>query len=1042
MKSILRAMILVCALLLCAFPSLSAQTATSITAPGATVERKISTSQSETFSLSLANGQFVHLDVMQQGMDVTIELRQPDQQTVLTVNSSKRLLGLERILWVAEVTGTWWLTVKAPDKSPRAAGRYTLKFVESRAATESDRTRVSAERSLEEGLKLVTSNATKQQLEAARDRLQTALDGFRASADQWGELHTLQRLGVTWQLSDWKQAREIWTSALPLASALHDQLIEARLLLGIGHSYLSPIDLIQARNWMERSIALSRAIGDEETELPGLVSVIAVYGQLGKPERSLEYAERTLALSRSLGDVNFEANILNNLCILMKDLGEYAQALSYAEQTLTLRRAQNDLEGETSILLNLGNVYRSMEELPKALEQYQQGLNLARRLQIAEFEARALSLIASIHYRAGHYQEVLTYAEQAMTLRKKLNDRVGQAATAYQLGRAFYKLGDSAKAVEHLDFALRIQRETQAQLTENDTLLMLATVERDRGNLPQALSMIEAALQINDSIRNQITSPELRASFAAAEREKEEFYLDLLLRLHERQPTAGHDIAALQASENRRARVLRELLLESRANIRQGVDVELLERESTLRWSLGEATNRLTRLLSRQAPEAQLSEARQKLDQANASFQQIQSAIRKNSPRYAALTQPSPLSLAKIQQLLDADTVLLEYALGDERSVLWAVTTDSVASIPLPGRTQIEAAASKCYDLLKVSQQRRWQRAAELSATELSRLILPSSPQLLMLLNRKRLVIVADGALQYIPFGVLPMPGWAKKDLLNSQFEVVNLPSASTLAALREENHSRSAPEKLLAVFADPVFSANDSRVKSANAPKPLPVVAGKFSLRASQLTRSAEDVGIKEFPRLPYSRQEAEAILALARDAQNLIAFDFAASRATSLDAKLSQYKIIHFATHGVINSRHPQQSGIALSLVDENGRAQDGFLHMADLYNMKLNADLVVLSACRTAMGKDIKGEGLIGLTRGFMYAGAPRIVASLWDVNDAATAELMSRFYRHLLKDKLSAAAALRAAQLSMAKEARWAAPYYWAGFVIQGDWQESK
>ncbi len=888
----------------------------------------------------------------------------------------------------------------------------------------------------------MTTDASKQQWASVRSHLQTALDGFRATADQWGELNTLHRLGLTWQFSDWPQAREIWTTALSLANNLKDQLTETRLLLGIGNSYLFLDDFIPARKWLERSIALSNVLGDEETELPALISTAALHGQLGRAEQSLECSERALVLSRSLGDITFESSTLNNLCILMKDLGEYQQALSYAEQSLALRRARKDPEGETAILLNLGNVYRAMEELPKALEHYQQGLEQARRLGATEFEARALSLIASIQYRTGRYQEVLPYAEQAMALRKKINDRTGQAATAYQLGRAYYKLGDSAKAIEYLDFALRIQHETQAQLAENDTLLMLATVERDRGNLPKSLSLVEDALQISDTVRNQITSPELRASFAAAERDKEEFYLDLLLRLHERQPTVGYDITALQASESRRARVLRELLRESRADIRQGVDGDLLERENTLRWSLGDTTNRLTRLLSRQATEAQLSEARQKLDQANAAFQHVQSAIRKNSPRYAALTQPSPLSLAKIQQLLDADTVLLEYALGDERSALWVVTSDSVLSIPLPARKQIEAAASKCYDLLKVSHQRRWQRAAELSAADLSRLILPPSPQLLKLLNHKRLVVVADGALQYIPFGVLPMPGSTRKALFNSQFEVVNLPSASTLAALREDSPSHSAPGKLLAMFADPVFSENDPRVKSVNAQKALPVASSKLSLRASQLTRSAEDIGIKDFARLPYSRQEAEAILALARGAQNLTAFDFTASRATSLDAKLSDYKIIHFATHGVINSRHPEQSGIALSLVDESGRAQDGFLRMADLYNMKLNADLVVLSACRTAMGKDIKGEGLIGLTRGFMYAGAPRIVASLWDVNDAATAELMSRFYRHLLKDKLPAAAALRAAQLSMAKEARWAAPYYWAGFVIQGDWQESK
>ncbi|MFN0110091.1 MAG: CHAT domain-containing protein [Blastocatellia bacterium] len=1045
MKNVIRVIASAWIGLLCIATFAKAQPDAPLITPGTTIERELAAGQSHTFSLSLEAGQFVFMTVTELGLDLFVELQQPGQQKALGLNYSRNMFGMERVLWVAKVSGVWSLTIKAPAPAPPTTGRYVLKFIESRPATELDQTCVSAERSFEQGAKLISQNASKQQLQTARTYLQTAVDGYRVSSDQWGEMNALRRMGMAWQLVDWKQARETWAIALPLAVTLNDQFTEARLLLGIGHSFLIPGDLIEAKSWMERAVTLSRQIGDEETEFAARISSSAMYGQFGYLQQGVEHSLRALTLTRTLGNKNSEASTLNNLSIVMRQLGEYQQALGYAEQSLALFRAEKDLVGEAGILTNLGSIYRSMEQYPQAIEQYQQALEMARRLGTVEQQARALSLIASIQYRTGNYQQVLIYADQAMTLRKKLNDRGGQAATAYQLGRAYYKLGDSSRALEQLNFALSIQRQTQSRLAESDTALMLATIERDQGNLAKALSLIETTLQINDSIRNQITSPELRATFAAAEREKEEFYLDLLLRLHERQPTAGYDRAALQASENRRARVLRELLRESQADIRQGVDVELLERETVLRLALDNAANRLTRLLGNQTNETQLAESRKQFDQATTAFQQIQSVIRQNSPRYAALTQPSALNLTEIQKLLGADTTLLEYALGKERSVLWVVTADSALTITLPAQNQIEAVASKCYDLLKISQQRRWQRAAESSTTELSRLILPSSPELLKLLNRKRLVIVADGALQYIPFGVLPMPA-TPNTRLNSRFEVVNLPSVSTLATLRSERSTHTSPhpsaEKPLAVFADPVFSENDPRVKTVVAQKALTTITPNFSLHSDQLTRSAKDIGVQTFARLPYSRQEAEAILALTGDNQNLKAFDFAANRAMLLNANLSQYRIIHFATHGVINSRHPEQSGITLSLVNETGQPQDGFLRMTDLYNLKLNADLVVLSACRTAMGKDMKGEGLIGLTRGFMYAGTPRVIASLWDVNDAATAELMRRFYRYLLKDKLSAAAALRAAQLSLAKDARWAAPYYWSGFVIQGDWQENK
>jgi CHAT domain-containing protein len=204
-------------------------------------------------------------------------------------------------------------------------------------------------------------------------------------------------------------------------------------------------------------------------------------------------------------------------------------------------------------------------------------------------------------------------------------------------------------------------------------------------------------------------------------------------------------------------------------------------------------------------------------------------------------------------------------------------------------------------------------------------------------------------------------------------------------------------------------------------------------------VTRAAAEAGTGALERLRFSRREAEAIAALAPPGAFLKALDFEASRATAMSPSLADYRIVHFAAHGLVNSRHPELSGIALSLVDEKGRPQDGFLRLPDLYNLKLGADLVVLSACQTALGQEVKGEGLVGLTRGFFYAGAPRVVASLWSVRDEATAVLMGRFYRALLEDGLSPSAALRSAQVSLWKEPRWRAPYYWAGFVLQGEWK---
>jgi CHAT domain-containing protein len=302
-------------------------------------------------------------------------------------------------------------------------------------------------------------------------------------------------------------------------------------------------------------------------------------------------------------------------------------------------------------------------------------------------------------------------------------------------------------------------------------------------------------------------------------------------------------------------------------------------------------------------------------------------------------------------------------------------------------------------------------------------------------LKGKRLLFVGDGVLQYVPFASLPVPTAGPTSSyrpLILDHEIINLPSASVMAALREETAGRSRASKTLAVLADPVFQNDDPRIGNAE--------SGKISADAStEAYRSAKESGLDSFVRLRFTREEANEITRLVSSDKRLEALDFAASRANATSAALGQYQIVHFATHGLINNRHPELSGIVLSLVDEKGQAQNGFLRLYEIYNLKLGADLVVLSACQTAVGQEVRGEGLLGLTRGFMYAGAPRVVATLWQVDDRATSELMKRFYQKMLGEGLRPAAALKAAQVSMQSDKRWSSPHFWAAFTLHGDWK---
>jgi CHAT domain-containing protein len=361
--------------------------------------------------------------------------------------------------------------------------------------------------------------------------------------------------------------------------------------------------------------------------------------------------------------------------------------------------------------------------------------------------------------------------------------------------------------------------------------------------------------------------------------------------------------------------------------------------------------------------------------------------------------------------------LLLEYSLCSERSYLWAVTPTSITSHELPKREQIETAAKQFNELLAFrnaageSANQRQERLAR--GESLSRMLLgPVSSQL----GRKRLLIVADGTLQYLSFAALPAPGSPREPLI-VQHEIVTLPSVSIMPSLRNEVARRLPAEQTLAVLADPVFSADDKRVKGVRGGRP-------------------EE---NNFERLPGSRKEAETIVALAPKGKAFAALDFAARRELAVSRELSRYRYVLFATHGKLNHLHPELTAIVLSLVKEDGSPQNGYLRLNEIYNLDLQADLVTLSGCETGLGKEIGGEGLIGLTRGFMYAGTARVVSSLWRADDEATAELMVRFYRGILKEGMRPAAALRAAQIQMMKQTKWQSPHHWAGFMLQGEWR---
>ncbi len=772
--------------------------------------------------------------------------------------------------------------------------------------------------------------------------------------------------------------------------------------------------LRQAIGKWEEALPLYRAVGDKKAEAVTLLGIGAVYDAIGEKQKALEFYNQSLPLTRATGDKAGEAVTLNNIGAVYNALGQKQKALEFYNQSLPLTRATGDKAQEAVTLNNIGAVYNALDQKQKALEFYNQSLPLTRAT----------------------------------------GDKAREAGSLNNIGQVYSDLGEKQKALELFNQSLPLSRATGDKAQEAVTLYNVAYLERNRGNLNEAFTQMKAAIEIIEKLRTNVVSQQLRASYFATVQDEYKLYIDLLMQLHKTNPNKGYDAQALHASERARARSLLELLTEANANIRQGVNPKLLDEERDLQQQLSAAEYNREQLLKGQYTNKQLNEIKQQIETLLTRLQQLEGEIRVNSPRYAALKYPQPLNLQQIQQqVLDDNTLLLEYSLGEERSYLWAVTKTGITSYELPPRADIETVAQEFYKQLK-SEAGSIEEGMKLSQM----LLAPVVNQL----GNKRLLIVGDGALQSIPFAALPIPEnsgvRSKKSEVRSQesvlpaprpeikpladansytpllvnHEIVSLPSASTIAILRNELKDRKPAPKTLVAIADPVFSANDDRFKTS---QPQPTNATTIP---AEVKRSASDIAVN-LDRLQYTRKEAEQILALVPENQRFSAFDFTANRTTATLPDLSQYRFIHLATHGLLNTVHPELSGVVLSLFDENGADTDGFLRLNDIFNLNLPAELVVLSACETGLGKDVQGEGLVGLTRGFMYAGAKRVAVSLWSVNDTATASLMTKFYQQMLEKKLNPVAALRAAQLEMLKSEQWKAPYYWAAFVVQGEWQ---
>src|SRR5215213_482562 len=808
--------------------------------------------------------------------------------------------------------------------------------------------------------------------------------------------------------------------ALRLWQSIGNKLGVVRSHVDIGNYYLAQSSLVEAAQELQSALDLATEIGDLTRQSEALMYLGYVEFRKGAYQESFSFMGRAEKLIDSEAEPYLMGQITAGYAAGFVETGLPEVGLEKYEETLEY---YSHTETPRPLLVTawaIGKAQFILQKYPQALSRLQNTLAEAESLELIPLIAQCHDYLGRTYAALNQQTPALEHFDKALGVYVDRGNLKEAARVRALIGQVYETQGKLDEAQNSYQQALQTFDALTDRLDQSATLFAMGQLEMKRGNFNTAEIHFQQSIERTESVRSRSTTRDLTAAFSATVHDRYLQYIQCLMHRNDRQAA----VQAFAISESARARSLAEFLRGTETNLLANLDPELAKQEKSLRQLLRVKEDDKIALLGRKYEKDELEKLDAQVAQLEAEYKSALATINQHYPAYAQITRPAGWDLARIQQQVvnDDDTILLEYILGADKSYVWAITRDSFTAHEITG--EVGKAAETVYNLSKDRAKGNEEQLTQ-ATRELSQMVLsPVAGQL----NKRRIIVIADGALNYIPFQMLPSPS-SNAEPLVAQHEIINAPSASVLGELRAEVAGRGVRSKTLAAFGNPALGSgalkNDKGEHLRSALRDIELNGDSFDL-----SRIGE---------LFFAEREINSLREIATPSATFAATGFAANREQLFNMDFSQYAILHFATHGLLDPRRPEHSGILLSMVDDQGKQQDGFINLQDIYSLRAPVEMVVLSDCRTGLGREIRGEGLVGLTRGFMYAGATTVVASLWKVDDEATSELMKRFYTEMLQNRKTPDEALRIAQNNIRQNPRWHAPHFWAGFTLQGEYR---